>query len=239
MSNQDDLEINAYVDHELSASERAELLRAMQDDAELSRRACEAGNLKNQVQLAYADPPGLDRVAPPEQRRPLGALIAAALVLIVAGLGGWLLIPPGEPERFVMLDPQGRGQAPATADSGETRIVFHLVNPDQVAAGELLDDVEQMLTSYRSEGRTLRVEIVSHGDGLTLLRQRLSQHRERIHRMATSYHNLTFVACLNTKQRAEVGEGIEVRFVPDAQVIDSGVEHVARRQRDGWIYIRV
>ena len=138
-----------------------------------------------------------------------------------------------------MLDAQGRGQAPATADSEETRIVFHLTNSDQQLAGELLDEVERMLVSYQADRRPLRVEVVSHSDGLTLLRDSLSQHKARIHNMAGRFGNLTFVACRNTIERLRVEHGIEVKLIPDAEVIDSGVSHVVKRQKQGWSYIRV
>jgi len=36
-----------------------------------------------------------------------------------------------------------------------------------------------------------------------------------------------------------VERGIEVKLIPDAEVIDSGVSHVVKRQREGWSYIRV
>jgi hypothetical protein len=138
-----------------------------------------------------------------------------------------------------MLDAGGRGQAPATAESPETRIVFHLTSPDQTEAGELLADVEQMLQTYERDGRPLRVEIVSHGEGLDLLRTRLSQHQEKIHRLSSVFENLTFVACQNTIDRVEISEGIEINILPDAEIIDSGVNHVVKRQKEGWAYIRV
>jgi hypothetical protein len=142
-------------------------------------------------------------------------------------------------ERFVVLDPDGRGQAPAVAGEGDTRIVFHLTNPDQAVAGELLDEVEAMLSAYQTDGRPLRVEVVSHSEGLDLLRERLSQHKTRIHQLAGQFSNLTFVACQNTINRLKVERGIEVRLVPDAEIIDSGVSHVVKRQKEGWSYIRV
>jgi intracellular sulfur oxidation DsrE/DsrF family protein len=39
--------------------------------------------------------------------------------------------------------------------------------------------------------------------------------------------------------RLRVEQGIEVRLIPDAEVIDSGVDHVVTRQKEGWSYIRV
>ncbi|MBT8429555.1 MAG: hypothetical protein KJN79_06545 [Gammaproteobacteria bacterium] len=244
MRSEDDLELNAYIDGELSPDQQAELLESMRSDPELARQACELGQLKAQVRLAYADPPkpqrrGVAKVGASWQS------IAAGFVLLALGLvSGWGLHAhaPGlgiQGDRFVVLDPEGRGQAPAVTEGDETRIVFHLTNPDQTLAGELLDDVESMLAAYQSDGRPLRIEVVGHSEGLGLLRERLSQHKERIHQLAGQYANLTFVACQNTINRLKVERGIEVKLVPDAEVIDSGVSHVVKRQKEGWSYIRV
>ena len=245
MRSPNDMELNAYVDGELSADQEAEVLAAMRADPELARRVCELGQMKAQMRLAYAEPPGVaDRSAGRGLQRRWHA-VAAGLALLAVGLvSGWLL-HAGAPawqagaQRFVVLDADGRGQAPATAHSEETRIVFHLTDPDQAVAGELLDEVEGMLEAYGANGRNLRVEIVSHSDGLGLLRERLSQHKARIRQLAGRFDNLTFVACQNTIDRLRVEKGIEVELIPDAEVIKSGVSHVVKRQKQGWSYIRV
>lgn len=240
MSSNDDLELSAYIDGELTDDERVEMLAAMRANPDLAREACELNNLKNQLQLAYANPPGLDKQHSRGRRGPWTA-IAASVVMLSAGLVGGMMLGnnTATQERFVILDAEGRGEAPASADSPETRIVVHLTNPDQAVAGELLDDVEQMLKAYERDGQPLRVEIVSHGEGLDFLRSRLSEHRARIHALADHFHNLTFVACKNTIDRVEVSQGIEVNIVPEAEITQSGVEHVVTRQKQGWSYIRV
>lgn len=240
MNRENEIELNAYVDGELSADQQAEFLNAMQQDPQLAQQVCELTNMKAQLKLAYAKPPGIEACLA-ERMRPLrGALAAGMAMLFVGILSGWLLhANMGEAGRFVMLDGDGRGQAPAVADSPETRIVFHLTNPDQEVSGELLDEVETMLLAYRQDGRPLRVEIVSHGEGLGLLRERLSQHKVRIGQLASSFDNLTFVACQNTIERLKVERGIEVRIIPEAEMTRSGVTHVVKRQKQGWAYIRV
>lgn len=243
MKPSDELELNAFVDGELSPDQQAELLAAMRGDPELARRACELNQMKAQLRLAYADPPGPGR-RPGRLGRGNWPAIAAGVALLGFGmLSGWLLhdsLPgDGAAQRFVVLDPDGRGQAPAVAAEQETRIVFHLTSADQDVAGELLDEVEGMLLAYRAEGRPLRVEVVSHSDGLDLLREQLSRHKGRITQLAQHYANLTFVACRNTMQRLQVEQGIEVQLIPAAEVIDSGVSHVVKRQKEGWSYIRV
>jgi intracellular sulfur oxidation DsrE/DsrF family protein len=244
MSKNHELELNAYVDGELAAEQEAEFLDAMREDPELARAACELGQLKAQLRLAYAEPPQPRRHAIRRTMSTRRAVAAGVSMLAVGLVSGWLIsdrsgASDGMAERFVMLDPDGRGQAPAVAAADETRIVFHLTNADPMVAGELLDEVENMLQAYQSDGRPLRVEVVSHSDGLDLLRTSLSEYQERIHGLAADYGNLTFVACKNTMDRLKVEHGIEVQLVPDAEVIDSGVSHVVKRQREGWSYIRV
>lgn len=243
MSPNHELELNAYLDGELSADQQAEFLEAMSKDPELARRVCELGQMKAQLRLAYAEPPRPGRRRVATVRASWSAAAAGIAMLAVGVAGGWLLhanTPALETgQRFVVLDPDGRGQAPAMAEDGETRIVFHLTNPDQDIAGELLDEVETLLAAYQADARPLRVEVVSHSDGLDLLRERLSQHKQRIAQLAGRFDNLTFVACQNSIDRLKIEHGIEVKLVPDAEVIDSGVSHVVKRQREGWSYIRV
>ena len=245
MKPSDEFELNAFVDGELSADQQAEWLEAMRADPELARQACELGQIKAQIRLAYGSPPQVRRRNADKVRESWRAVAASVTLLAVGLVSGWLLHAgnPGEKTanagRFVVLDADGRGQAPAVAADEETRIVFHLTNADQTVAGELLDEVEGMLNAYAADGHPLRVEVVSHSEGLDLLRESLSGHKERIHQLAMRFSNLTFVACKNTIDRLKVERGIEVKLIPDAEVIDSGVSHVVKRQREGWSYIRV
>ncbi len=239
----DEIDLNAYVDGELSHDQEAEVLEAMRDNPELAQQICQLGQLKAQMRIAYANPPQPDRGSMRRVGRSWRAVAAGGAMLSVGLLAGWIMNgnQPGTAEhnRFVVLDPEGRGQAPAVAADDETRIVFHLTNADPMVAGELLDEVETMLQAYEADGRPLRVEVVSHSDGLELLRQSLTVHESRIQELAGDYDNLTFVACKNTINRLRVDHGIEVQLVPDAEVTDSGVSHVVRRQQQGWSYIRV
>lgn len=241
--NIDGFDLNAYVDGELSAEQEAEVLEAMRANPDLAREVCQLGQIKAQLRLAYADPPQPNRGRLPGVGRTDRAMAAGGAMLAVGVLSGWLLHggaqKPADVGRFVVLDPDGRGQTPAVAADEETRIVFHLTNADPMVAGELLDEVETMLQAYQADGRPLRVEVVSHSDGLDLLRESLTVHASRIHELAGDYGNLTFVACKNTIDRLRVDHGIEVTLLPDAEVTDSGVSHVVKRQKQGWSYIRV
>lgn len=240
MSDDKDIEINAYVDGELSDEDRIEILSVIRSNPEIAKIACELTNLKNQLQLAYAAPPGIGAKSVKLAKRHCNAIAAGILMLAMGLIGGWFVgNGPTNNERFVMLDSNGFGQAPADTKNAETRIVFHLTSPDQTGISELLFDVEEMLIEYKKRGNLLRVEIVSHGEGLELLRTRFSKHQKTINKLARKFDNLTFVACKNTIDRVEISEGIEITILPNVKITESGVNHVVKRQKEGWTYIRV
>jgi intracellular sulfur oxidation DsrE/DsrF family protein len=230
-------ELHALVDGELPADQQAAALEALRQDPQLAREVCELRQLKAQVQAAYPLPESTR-----EERRSHASrwAVAASLVLamLVSGISGWQLNEAAVSERLVLLDSDGRGQAPAAVQDEETRIVIHVSNEDMAAAKDILDEVEALLVAYEQDGRPLRVEVVSNGKGLALLRESLSAHKARIRSLSHRYDNLTFVACLNTIERLRVEKGIEVRLVPEAEVTRSGVARVVKRRREGWTYIK-
>lgn len=234
-------DLHALVDGELSADRQAELMEAIAADPALARRVCELRHLKAQVRLAYELPAQEQAGSAPRQKRSTWGAIAAGLVIaLLSGFSGWLLHPTANSsERMVVLDADGRGLAPAAAENQETRIVVHLTNPSMTVAADLLNEVQNLLHAYQEQGRNLRLEVVSNGPGLALLREGLSTHKEQIRQLAQDYPNLTFVACLNTIERLRVDKGIEVRLLPDAEVTRSGVSRVVKRQKEGWTYIKV
>lgn len=231
--------LNALLDDELSSEERASLLNEMQHDKKLSAEFCELRMIKDAVQLAHMD------LELPEHYKPRKKMhwmsLAAGFLLFGVGilLGGVVQQQAFEDKRFAILDPAGLGDAPAAAENNEMRIVFHLTQPDIAITEELLAEVEQVLGNYEQQGLPLRVEVVANNQGLYMLRQGLSKHADRISSLSRAYPNLTFVACENTIRRLRVENGIEVVLIPQAEMTESGISHVAKRQQEGWAYIRL
>ena len=234
--------LNALVDGEFPPEERAERMARVKADDALAREACELRALKEMVRDAYAEPPEPARRPSRATGASWPALAAAVLLGLLGGWFGWQWNGDSTVggERFVVVDAEGRDPGgPVAAGSEETRIVFHITDPGETASTELLDEVEGALGHYREVGRPVRVEVVAHGEGLGLLRARLSSDPARIARLAARYPMLTFVACRNTIERLRVERGVEVVLLPEARLTDSGVAHLVRRQREGWVYIQV
>ena len=237
--------LNALLDDEYSATQQAELLSRIASNRVANEELCQLRSIKQLVKTAYQETPEADHNAFARRIRPdwMPMLAVASLVFVVALIALVTSVNP-QPEsaiagRVAILDPDGRAERPALSENSETRIVLHLLEADMQVAAELLDEVETLLTDYRNSGERLRVEIVAHSHGLALLRQSLSEHKERISQMSEEYPNLAFVACLNTVKRLRVEQGIEVTLLPEAGTTESGVAHVVQRQKEGWAYIKV
>ncbi|MEN8130909.1 MAG: hypothetical protein ABFS45_12095, partial [Pseudomonadota bacterium] len=143
--------LHALIDDEFPPRERAELLKRIASDPELTRQLCELRNLKDLVQLSHLEPPSAPSMGHPKSSTHLSLpAMAASIVLLISGIVlGWYLHPEtSAPDRFVLLDPQGQGQYPVISAAEETRIVFHVTHPDMTTAAELLDEVQDVLEHY-------------------------------------------------------------------------------------------
>lgn len=228
MNPSDEISVHAFVDGQLDARDYAAMVDAMAHDAELRARVCEVQRLKQLVRAAWPLPEavsGIPRAMP-------WRTLAATLVMVLAGAMGW--------HAYRGDDRAGRAPlAQTSAPSGQQRILFHVATANPVALEEMFNDIAFILEDNRRAGRPLLVEVIANADGLNVLRSDTTRHAARIHSLAQEYSNLKFSACRNTMDRLKREEGIVVRLVPEAGIIESGVVGVARRQGEGWSYIRV
>jgi len=230
--------LNAFVDNEFSAKERAKILKQIHLDEKKKSTACALSHLKDQVKTAYQEIPQYQAYQPRKKSYTWRALVASLFMLFILS-GAYLGVDTIAQQRMVILDPTGTGQQLAVINNNETRIVFHVSQTSRLKGTELLDDIEQLLMAYQQSEKRIRVEVVAHAQGLDLLRQRLSADKDRITEMSRKYPDLTFVACLNTIERLKREQDIDVVLVDGVLSAKSGVAHVVKRQQQGWIYIQV
>ena len=198
--------------------------------------------LKDMVRLAYDDvPEPLPRsiASAPVGGYALAAAVGALAMLAVTQLmtWNWNGIPSSRPDTATTA-PVEPGQLSLTAGHPEL-LMFHITSSDDRVGAELLDQVELVANQYRQWGRQLRVVVVANNEGLRLYQVGQSQaNAHRIRELFARYDNVTFAACGNTLQRL-TGSGDPIRLLPQALVVDSGVAEIARRQQQGWKYIRI
>jgi intracellular sulfur oxidation DsrE/DsrF family protein len=230
--------INAYVDGELAAEERDQLMQRMASDADLRAEVCAQRTLKEQVRAAYDDLALPRTGAAHHATHAVWRQSLAAGVLLLLGLsGGWLahdsLDQPPVVERLAGL-PSGYQPVTLSERVDTRRVVLHLDSgaPERLSASL---DVAERLVQSRGQGQ---VELVVNSLGLDLLRQDRSPERARIERLAERYPNLVFVACGQTVARL-LREGQHVVLLPEARTASSAINEIMARMRQGWVYVKV
>lgn len=222
--------LNAYIDNELDAAERAQLLERMTSDATLGGRACELWRLKQMLRGAYPLPQEKStlagrHLAPPRWTQAL----AASLLLTLGAASGWIAHERAESDGISMR------QLDAIRHDGG-RVVLHLFSDEPGRMEAALRMAEQLAQTQDQTGKPLRVEFVANGPGLHLLRVGGSPYANRVTQLR-QYTNLRIVACHEAMQRLQ-DRGLDVTLLPSVEVAPSAEGELAARLTQGWRYIQ-
>ncbi len=224
---------SAFVDRELDPTEWERVATEIQGEGPLREDVAALRALKEMVRHAYAAPP-----APVgRQRRRLGpswtSRVVASVAFAAAGWLGhawWTGAPQLDPASAYVLRAQ-----PAALDRGH--VLVHVSSGEPATLARTLDEVEDLLRSARSEGRRVEIEVVANRTGLALLQARVSPFAARIAAIRAEHPNINFIACGQTLRRLSEAEG-PVELLPGTRVAPSALDEVAKRLRDGWVYVR-
>ncbi len=230
--------INAFVDGELSADDRARLLEAAEGHAELSERICQLRMTKDMLRVAYQDPPG--SAGPKETRRRRAAWIAravaAALLLSLGGGTGWYANsafgPSGENPIF---SAQALRVDPARSDY--RHVLLHIPTADPRRVDAALNGAEHLLATSEREHKSITVEVIFNSEGIQILRADASPYVARIRSLAARYDNISFLACSRSIERLRM-KGVKVHLIKEAQVVPEALDTIVTKLEEGWVYIR-
>lgn len=235
--------LNAFVDEQLAAEEKSRLLLALNSNEALSREVCELRKVRDLVRLAYPEPATIHSRRSRYAGLNLAAIAATVATLTLGMVFGWFLhtsisshtdtiaTTTGVPAASIHL-------ASATVTRHPSRIILHVTDSDPKHLTEILNDIDGLLRYYKTVNQNVRVEVVTNGEGLALLRADTTPHARRIARLQEQHDNLAFIACQNTIDRLAKEKGITARLLPGVVIIDSGVAQISRRQNQGWAYIQ-
>ncbi|MBI3545955.1 MAG: DsrE family protein [Gammaproteobacteria bacterium] len=224
--------INAFVDDQLTLEEKQQVYAQLSSDETLKWRICELRKTRDLVALAYKEPPMPTRgLAPSLGKRKYSLGVAAGLALMVGTVSGWFLHQTPAPTTL--------SSARLAAGDETAKVLIHVSDGHVDHLKNALDEVESLMQYYRDSKQTARVEVVTNGQGLSLLLANVTPFAERVQSMQKKYPGLSFVACQNTIERFQQETGVAVKLLPGVIVIDSGVAQIMRRQHQGWAYIQV
>ncbi|MGF6313246.1 intracellular sulfur oxidation DsrE/DsrF family protein [Bradyrhizobium sp. i1.8.4] len=123
--------------------------------------------------------------------------------------------------------------------SGKSHNLILQVNTNDPAAMNLaLNNATNVAQYYRDLGEKVKVEVVTFGPGLHMLRDDTSPVKARLEEMALSTPEVSFKACGNTQEKMHKAENKDIPIVRQAEVVKSGVVRVMELQEKGWSYVK-
>jgi intracellular sulfur oxidation DsrE/DsrF family protein len=238
--------LNAFVDGQLTTEEKEQLYVSLTKDDDLKKTICELRSCKDLVQLAYQQPPASpggfndNNGSSASGSRHWATGIAASILLAVGAVIGWQFGSVTSNDLiYSASNAHTATSVKAMADDNSTKVLFHLNSRDPEKVREALEELEGVLKFYKRTGQNARIEMITNGGGIDLLRSDTSPYPDRVLALQEQYPNLTFVTCQNTIDRLKEERGVTAQLLPGTVVIDSGVAQIMRRQREGWAYIQV
>jgi len=120
------------------------------------------------------------------------------------------------------------------------RLVIQVNQNDPAVMNLALNNATNVIDYYRAKGVDVKVDMVTYGPGLHMLRDDSSPVKDRIKQLKDHAFPSTvqFSACNNTKENMEKKEGKSVSIVSEAIIVPSGVVHLMELQEKGWTYLR-
>lgn len=118
------------------------------------------------------------------------------------------------------------------------RIVIQVDTKDKATMNLALNNAANVDAYYKAKGEEVKIEIVTFGPGLDMLRADKSPVKARIASFGQNFDNIRFSACDNTIKKVTKKEGKAPPLVPQATHVPAGVVRISELQEQGWSYIR-
>jgi intracellular sulfur oxidation DsrE/DsrF family protein len=126
----------------------------------------------------------------------------------------------------------------STAKNKEHRLILQVNSNDPAAMNLALNNAANVVQHYNGVGEKVKIEVITFGPGLHMLRADTSPVKDRIETMSVSTPEISFKACGNTRENMRKAENKEIRLLPEAQVVSSGVVRLMEREEQGWSYVK-
>lgn len=133
---------------------------------------------------------------------------------------------------------QRRSEGAREAAVVEHRLILQVNSNDAAAMNLALNNAINVVDYYKSKGDKVKIEVVTFGPGLHMLRSDTSPVKGRIEEMALSTPEVSFKACGNTRDKMSKVEDKEIPILSEARIVGSGVVRVMELQENGWSYVK-
>jgi hypothetical protein len=120
------------------------------------------------------------------------------------------------------------------------RILIQVDQNDPAVMNLALNNATNLIDYYRAKHVDIKIDLVTYGPGLHMLRDDTSPVKDRIKQLKDYAFPSTiqFSACNNTKENMEKKEGKPITIVSEAVIVPAGVVHLTELQEKGWTYLK-
>ena len=234
--------LNAYLDGELAADERSQLLDDARRDPELSTRLCKLQKVKDMVQLAYHS---AENTAPGQTGKnrlrhfSLRALAASLILGVGLIIGNYTALNKTHTPTLMELAQTTKFNSQPAPTEQEWKLMVHLNSGDPARLRTVLDETDYLLKTSAHSNRKVQIEVLVNGEGIRLLEDKETPYTKKILAMESSYKNIRFLACQIALNRHKDEDGFDIDLLPGVEVVSSAVTRAKTRQREGWTYLRI
>ena len=226
--------LNAFIDNELTATERACTMEQISNDPQLKKQVCELHMLKEMVRSSYhhVRDNRVDAVQPawPYVRH----IVAACCLMIVGVLVGWLGHSRIADDHLSEVKMVSLDKVAVRSD----HVVVHIDTASPQVFQQALDQAERLLVEALNAGRPIQVHLAANSYGIDLFRTTTSPYASRITDMQQRYPNLTLIGCAQTLHRLKDRDQ-DTTLIPNVAVVTSVMDEVVANLKDGWTYLKV
>jgi len=227
--------INAYADGELQGNEKAEFEETLKTDDELQQAVDCVRDLKVQVHGAYRDVEALNSLQNDVFKyRVAGFAVLFLLVFSSGWLGGDLMHRINETAQSESFFSNG---VKASAEV-KGKFVLHVGTHDNDKFKQTIDEIENLLVSYKNKEQLIELEVIANAGGLDLLREDGSPYVQKVKQLSQQYPNVKFIACSNAVERLRE-RGIEPKLIDAVHQGPTALDQVVKRMNEGWTYIKI
>lgn len=120
----------------------------------------------------------------------------------------------------------------------EHRLILQVNSNDAAAMNLALNNAANVTQYYKDIGEDVKIEVITFGPGLHMLRDDTSPVKGRIEAMALSTPQVSFKACGNTQENMRKAENRSIPIMSQAEVVSSGLVHIMELEELGWTYVK-
>jgi intracellular sulfur oxidation DsrE/DsrF family protein len=124
------------------------------------------------------------------------------------------------------------------ADNKPHRLILQVNSNEPAMMNLALNNATNVAQYYKDRGENVKIDVVTFGPGLHMLRDDTSPVKARIKALSESTPSISFEACSNTRENMSKVESKEVPLISEAKVVKSGVVRVMELQEQGWTYVK-